>query len=149
MPVLDATQLCLLFAGIFFLVGLLTGVWKYRQIETSANARATRYVDIAHRSSLLYAFAAILLKEFVPFSPLSETGTLLAVAIPLFFFAAAIASYILHGALNDTTNQLAKPHRLGRFTLPVAAMKLFMWALIAGEVGGFAVLFYGFLKTVF
>ena len=50
---------------------------------------------------------------------------------------------MLHGWLADTDNQLRKPHRLGRGTLPGGLMAVFMWALIVGEIGGFLVLFYG------
>jgi len=145
---MNADTFCLLAAGVFFSSGLLTGVWKYRAIMASPEAKAPVYVDIAHRTSLLYAFAAVLLRQFVPYSPLGPTGTLLAVGVPILFFGAAIATYILHGILNDTDNQFRKPHVLGRARLPAAAIQALMWALIAGEIGGFAVLFYGFLRSV-
>lgn len=45
--------------------------------------------------------------------------------------------------MTDTDNQLRKPHRLGKGTLPGGLMVVFMWALIVGEIGGFLVLFYG------
>lgn len=146
---MDASTLCLLAAGIFFLSGLLTGVWKYAWIHATRGDQACApiYVDIAHRASLMYAFAAILLREFVPYSPLPPGATLWAVGLPLLFFALAIASYILHGALQDTDNQLRVPHVLGRLTLPPAVMLAFMIALIAAETGGFLVLFWGFLVS--
>lgn len=56
-----AVRLALIFSGIFLWVGMLTGVWKYWQIRASAQARAHYYVDIAHRSSLLYAPASLIL----------------------------------------------------------------------------------------
>jgi hypothetical protein len=107
------------------------------------------YVDIAHRTSLMYAFAAILLREFVPYSPLGPTGTLWAVAVHILFFASAVAMYILHGILRDTDNQLRRPHVLGRGTVPGALIAAYMVALIVGEIGGFAILFYGLLRSVF
>ena len=58
---IPAVKLCILAAGVFFMSGLLTGVWKYWHIAHSAGATAPVYVDIAHRTSLLYSFAAILL----------------------------------------------------------------------------------------
>lgn len=143
---MDADLFCLLAAGVFFLTGLLTGAWKYLAIHGSAEAVAPVYVDIAHRASLMYAFAAILMREFVPYSPLGATGTLWAVAIPILFFASAIVTYLLHGLLRDTDNQLRRPHVLGRRRLPAALIQLYMVALIIGEVGGFAVLFYGLLR---
>jgi hypothetical protein len=146
---MNAANLCLLAAGLFFSTGLLTGVWKYRCIAATAEARAPIYVDIAHRTALMYSFAAILLREFVPYSPLPPAGTVWAVGLPLLFFGSAIAIYIVHGILRDTDNQLRKPHVLGTRTLPGGFVSAYMWLLIAGEIGGFAVLFAGFLRAVF
>lgn len=145
---MTAETLCLLAAGVYFMTALLTGWWKYRCIMTSADAAAPVYVDIAHRASLMYAFAAMLLREFVPFSPVGPQATVWVVAAPLLFFGLAIAGYVLHGLLRDTDNQLRRPHRLGRGTLPDVAIAAFMWALAAGEIGGFAILLWGFLKTL-
>ena len=50
---IEAENLAIIFAGIFFLNGLLTGVWKFNQISKSADGKAHPYVDIAHRSSCL------------------------------------------------------------------------------------------------
>lgn len=145
---MNADQLCLLAAGLFFFTGLLTGWWKYLCIARSDTATAPAYVDIAHRSSLMYAFAAILLREFVPFSPLSPVGTLWAAGMPLLFFGLAIAMYIVHGLLRDTDNQLRAPHRLGTLTLPGICIHGFMWLLGAAEIGGFTILLYGFLISL-
>ena len=145
---MTAELFCLLAAGVFFISGLLTGVWKYASIMSARNAQAPVYVDIAHRASLMYAFAAILLREFVPYSPLGPTGTLWAVAVPILFFASAIAIYIVHGILRDTDNQLRRPHVLGKSTVPGALIKAYMVALIVGEIGGFAILFYGLLRSL-
>ncbi|HEY1075449.1 MAG TPA: hypothetical protein VGE51_02075 [Fontimonas sp.] len=145
---MTADLFCLLAAGVFFSSGLLTGVWKYFSMMASPQAQAPVYVDIAHRTSLMYAFSAILLRAFVPYSPLGPTGTLWAVAVPILFFASAIAMYILHGILRDTDNQLRRPHVLGRGTVPGALIKLYMVALIVGEIGGFAILFYGLLISL-
>lgn len=143
---MTADTLCLLAAGSFFATGLLSGVWKYLAMHSSAGAQAPAYVDIAHRASLLYAFAALLLREFVPYSPLGARGTFWAAALPLLFFASAILVYLLHGLLRDTDNQLRRPHVLGRWRLAPAAIGVYMGALVLGEIGGFAVLFYGFLR---
>lgn len=143
---MNAAQLALTSAGSFFLVGLLTGVWKYWQIATSEEARAHYYVDIAHRASLMYAFACLVLERFAQVSAWSDTINFWAVAVSVLFFALAVGSYVLHGFLQDTRNQLRRPHRLGPMTLPGLLMTAFMVALIVAEVGGFAVLFAGFLK---
>jgi hypothetical protein len=142
---MNAIQLCQLACGVFFLTGLLTGLWKYLHIRKSPTASAPVYVDIAHRASLMYSFSALVLKEFVPFSPFSDWVTWLAVAAPLLFFALSIQMYIVHGFLQDTDNQLQTPHRLGNFHLPAWVLAGFMGALALAEIAGFALLFYGFL----
>jgi hypothetical protein len=62
------TKVTLLAAGLIFLLALVLGVWKYRQIMVAADHRAHPYVDIAHRAALLYSFATLLLAVFVAFS---------------------------------------------------------------------------------
>ena len=65
----SAEKLALLACGVFFLNALVTGTWKYVQIRSSPIAQAHPYVDVAHRASLLYSFAALLLARFVELSP--------------------------------------------------------------------------------
>jgi len=143
-----AEKLCLTGAFVFFMTGLLTGVWKYVCIARSEKATSPRYVDIAHRSSLLYAFAALLLAQFARLSVFSDLVNTVAAASALAFFAMAIASYVVHGALRDTSNQLRRPHRLGVMTIPAALMTLFMVLLIIAEIGGSAVLGVGALLAI-
>ena len=133
--------------GVFFLTGLLTGVWKYWQIAQSEKSRAHYYVDVAHRASLMYAFACLVLERFAALSIWSNAVNTAAVLASMLFFALAIGSYILHGWLGDTRNQLQTPHRLGQGTVPGAAMVSFMVLLILAEVGGFLVLFAGFIAA--
>jgi hypothetical protein len=140
--------LALLGSGGFLIAGLLTGVWKYQHMWRSEEAEAPFYVDTAHRASLLYAFAALVIYEFATFSPYTATVTLAAVGVPLFFFAAAVASYVVHGLLRDTDNQFREPHLLGRYELPPWVLNGAMWLLIVGEIGGFGVLFVGFVRSV-
>lgn len=151
----DATQaatpavaLALVSAGVFFSSGLLTGAWKYWHIARSPQAVAPVYVDIAHRTSLLYSFAALLLAQFAALSAWDDRTDLLAAAIPLGFFAAAIGGYVIHGILRDTDNQFLEPHRIGPVALPKGGLHGFMWLLMLGEIGGFAVLFAGVLRTL-
>jgi hypothetical protein len=105
-------------------------------------------VNIAHRTSLLYAFAAQLLAVFAGLSAWSPVVNFWATLFPLVFFGAAIFTYVVHGALRDTENQLARPHRLASATLPGFLIQGFMWALIVAELGGFLVLFAGLLKSL-
>ena len=67
-----ATQFAIVFSGFFLWVGMLTGVWKYYQIRHSELARAHYYVDIAHRSSLLYAAASLILAVLASFTILPD-----------------------------------------------------------------------------
>lgn len=142
-----AVRLALLASGLFFLTGLLTGIWKYLAMMNSEKAEAPYYVNIAHRTSLLYAFAAQLLAVFAALSAWSPMVNLWATLFPLVFFAAAIFTYVVHGVLRDTENQLARPHRLGPVSLPGILIGGFMWALIMAEVGGFVVLFAGVVQA--
>lgn len=145
---IPAVRLCVVSAGVFFLLGLLTGAWKYWHIARSPEAKSPVYVDLAHRAALLYSFAALLLAVFAGLSTWSATVNLIAAALPLAFFALAIGGYVLHGLLRDTDNQFEKPHRVGPMTLHPALLAGFMWALMAAEIGGFLVLFVGFLRGV-
>ncbi|HET9874447.1 MAG TPA: hypothetical protein VFQ37_01615 [Mycobacterium sp.] len=132
------TTITLLAAGLIFLLALVLGVWKYQQIATSENHRAHIYVDIAHRAALLYSFATLLIAAFVEFSGWPAWVNLTAAMVVVFFFVSAIGSYILHGALRDTTNQFEREDWFLR-----ASMVL----LILGEIGGFAVLLAGFIAA--
>jgi hypothetical protein len=145
---LPAERLCILWAGIFFMTALLTGVWKWRCMAATKTGDAPRYVNIAHRSSLLYTFAALTLGKFSTLNRLSNETNVHAVSPPLAFFALSIGSYIIHGVLGDTNNQIAKP-RLGSQTLPRWLTPLFMWTLVVAEIGGFAVLFGGFIHAAY
>ncbi len=143
-----AVRLCLVAAGVFFASGLLTGAWKYAHIARSPAAQAPVYVDIAHRAALLYGFAAMLLAQFAALSAWDARTNLIAAALPLAFFALAIGGYVLHGILRDTDNQFLEPHKIGPVPLPRGGLHGFMFLLMAAEIGGFAVLFAGMLKTL-
>lgn len=129
-----SVKFALLFSGIFLLVGMLTGVWKYAQIRHAPQFRAHYYVDIAHRSSLLYAPASLIVAMMAAFSVWPASINMVFVAINLFFFSFSILSYIVHGLLQDTTNQFRSPHMLGKWTLPKRGMLFAMLALILGEL---------------
>lgn len=134
------TKITLLAAGLIFLLALVLGVWKYRQIMTSDDHRAHPYVDIAHRAALLYSFATLLLAVFVELSAWPTWINLTAAGVVVFFFVAAILGYISHGAQRDTVNQFENPGR---------GLEVTMVLLIAGEIGGSAVLLAGFVAGQF
>ena len=143
-----AEKLCLSAAALFFITGLLTGVWKYACMARSPRAAAPRYGDIAHRSSLMYSFAALLLAWLTRYSVYPDWLNTLAAASALSFFALAIGTYIIHGILRDTSNQLRKPHRLGTASLPGWLVHGFMVALIVAEIGGSLILSAGALTGI-
>ncbi len=122
--------------GLMFLWALLLGVWKYRQMVTAPDGLAHPYVDTAHRAALLYSFACILLAVFVELSKWSTAVNLVAVGALIVFFYAAVAGYAIHGKRRDTTNQ---------FVDPIPGTHAFMTALLVAEIGGFMVLFAGFI----
>lgn len=143
-----AQQLCLTAAFGFFVTGLVTGIWKYWHMARTPDAVAPDYVDIAHRSSLLYSFAALLLGEFAARSVFPAGVNAAAAAAALTFFALAIGTYVVHGVLRDTDNQLRRPHRLGAYLLPPWLTGAFMALLILAELGGALVLGVGALLGV-
>jgi len=129
-------KLALTAAGSFFFTALATGVWKYRYMLLDERHVAPVYVDVAHRAALLYTFAALFLARLVEDSPFPRPVNVLAIGGPLLFFAIAIATYVHLGIANRTDNQF----REWNFGTTWG-----MLALIAAEVGGFGVLFVGFL----
>jgi TRAP-type C4-dicarboxylate transport system permease large subunit len=130
------TKAVLLAGALMFLLALLLGVWKYRQIATEPEARAHPYVDIAHRAALLYSFALLLVATFVELSGWGTVVNLLAAGAMAFYFFAAVVGYALHGWRRDTDNQ---------FRDPVRGTHPFMFSLIVAEIGGWIVLIAGFL----
>lgn len=135
-PISNATAVTLLAAGVIFILALVLGVWKYRQMVMNPDHLAHPYVDIAHRAALLYSFATLLTATFVELSAWPQWVNLSAAMVLVFFFSAAILSYIYHGARRDTTNQ---------FSNPSLGMYVAMMTLIVGEIGGFAILLTGFV----
>ena len=129
------TALILFLAGIIFVWALLLGVWKWQQMSTSANGLAHPYIDIAHRSALLYSFATGLISAFVQFSHWPAAVNLTAAVTIVVLFMATIANYTRLGFQGRITNQMhnAPPN-----------MRILLAILIIGEIGGFCVLLAGF-----
>jgi hypothetical protein len=132
------TRAVLFAAGLIFLLALLLGVWKYRQMSASPEGRAHPYVDTAHRAALLYSFATLLVATFVELSGFSSAVNLIAAFAVIGFFLAAIGAYIEHGLRRDTENQFREGEG-------PPGLHPFMWTLIVVELVGFAVLFAGFI----
>jgi hypothetical protein len=133
-----AIKISLLASGLFLLAGMLLGVLKYRRIMTSAEYRAPVYVDIAHRASLLYSFASLVIAKLLEYSPFSATTQVCIAAIPLFYFAVTILEYTVLGLRNRTKNQFSERNFITTWG---------MYLLIAGEIGGLSVILWGFILT--
>lgn len=135
-----ATGVTLFAAGLIFLLALILGIWKYRQMAAGPDHLAHPYVDIAHRDALMYSFSTLLVAVFVQLSAWPAWVNLTAAMVLVFFFVVAIAAYIQHGLRRDTTNQ---------FEHSSVGLHAGMVALILGEVGGFLVLLSGFVVAQF
>ena len=133
------TKVCVTALCVFFLSALFTGVWKYGWVMRGPTHRAPTYVDIAHHAAMHYSFATLILVYLVQLSDLGTTINLIAAGTMLLFFATAIATYIGLGVANQTDNQF----RERNFGTTVG-----MYALIAGEVGGFLILTVGALRHI-
>lgn len=127
-------------AGFYLLAGMLIGVVKYRQTMHSAEHRASTYVDIAHRAAFLYSFAALVIAKLLETNAFTETVLTPATLLVLLFFTLTISGYLVEGIRNRTDNLF----RERNFTTT-----WFMYALIAAEIGGFSVIFAGFLRRAF
>ena len=134
------TKAVVLAAGAMFMLALLLGVWKFRQMATPPDHASHPYVDIAHRAALLYSFATLLIATFVQFSGWSELVDLLAAGVVYSFFLGAIGGYVYHAWRRDTDNQFRDP------SPSRAGLHGFMVALIVGEIAGFSVLLAGFVE---
>lgn len=129
-----------LFSAIFLLAGMLSGVWKYRKIMTSVEHRAPAYVDIAHRASLLYAFACLVIAKLIEFSPFGETIQVVVVSLPIIYFALTVTGYVREGIVDRTDNMFSERNFITTW---------FMFGLIAGEIGSMVVLLGGFVYSQF
>ncbi|WP_068151816.1 hypothetical protein [Rhodococcoides corynebacterioides] len=134
------TAVLVLVSGVILLWALVLGVWKFRGMATSPTGHAHPYVDIAHRAALLYSFATMVLAALVHFGAWSTVVNLVASGAVVFFFVAAIVSYVVHGARRDTDNQ---------FVNPVRGTHAFMVALAGVEIVGLGVLIAGFVRAQF
>jgi hydrogenase-4 membrane subunit HyfE len=134
----DDTTAVLTAAGLMFIWALALGIVKYRQMATSENHLAHPYIDTAHRAALLYSFATLLVATFVELSAWNAVVNLIAAGALVFFFAAAVVTYMVHGLRRDTDNQ---------FREPMPGTHAFMITLIAAEIGGFGVLLAGFAEA--
>jgi hypothetical protein len=105
------TKITLLAAGLIFLLALVLGVWKYRQILAADDHRAHPYVDIAHRAALLYSFATLLLAAFVELSAWPTWVNLTAAIVVVSFLSARSSPTSTTG--RDVTPSTSSSTRIG------------------------------------
>jgi hypothetical protein len=135
-----AEELSIVLAGVFLLVGMLTGVWKYRQMLAREDSEADMYVDVAHRASLLYSPAVLVLGGLAwasTFPEAVDTAALLAVTA---YFAIAVGTYV---ALALKSTERTQFHERNVMTT------VGMWSLILVEIGGTLVLLAGASLAIF
>ncbi|MDD1643657.1 MAG: hypothetical protein LUQ29_10365 [Methylococcaceae bacterium] len=132
-----ASRIALSASGIFFMTGLLTGLWKYLCMKSHPQAETPHYVNIAHRAALMYAFSAQLLAVFAAISAFSDRVNTIAVIPPLLFFGISIVHYINLGMTTGSNNSL-------RDSPDKAKDYLILNILAVSEIGGFSVLLVGF-----
>lgn len=135
-----AVKISLAASGFYLLLGMLFGVVKYRALMRSAEHRAPVYIDIAHRAAFMYSFAALVMAKLLEYSPYAERVQVGALGLVLGFFTITVFGYFAEG-LKDRTDNLFRERN---FTTT-----WYMYLLIAGEIGGLAVILWGFLSTQF
>ncbi len=132
-----ASRIALAASGIFFMTGLLTGIWKYLCMRQNQKTEAPYYVNTAHRAALMYAFAAQLLAVFAATGAFSDRVNTIAVIFPLLFFGIAIIHYINLGLTTESNNSI-------RDSADRKKDYLILNFLAVSETGGFSVLLVGF-----
>ncbi len=133
-----AIKISLLAAGLFLLAGMLIGIVKHQQMLKSASHTSPVYIDIAHRAAFLYSFAMLVIAKLLEYSPYSEMVQLISMGVILVFMAITIVGYFTHGMLNKTDNLFHERN---------FSTTWYVYMLAAGEIGGFAVILWGFVST--
>lgn len=143
-----SVKISLTSAFAFFMLALITGVWKYSLMTQSEKGQSRYYVDIAHRSSFLYAYAALLLAVFAYLSQFPDWLNTLAVVGSVFFYMAAVLGYVYQGILNKTNNQIRSSIRKEPSSTPLWLTHVFTFSLIFAEIGGALVLGLGAMQAI-
>jgi len=135
-----AVKISLLSSGLFLLAGMLTGVLKYRAMMRSATHNAPVYIDVAHRTALLYAFAMLVAARLLEFNPYSAATQTFAAGLMITFFALTLAGHLAHGLKDDTDNLFRERN---------FSTTWFMYLLIPAHLGGLSIILWGFIATQF
>lgn len=135
-----AIKILFLFAGLFLLSGMITGIWKYRIMMRSPEQSAPVHIDITHHSSFFYSFACLVIAKLIEYSPFSPGIRFIIAALPLVYFSATIIIYAAEGFLSRSE----PPHTEGSF-----AAKWIMNGLAAAQIISLILILYGFIYTQF
>jgi len=133
-----AIKISVLASGLFLLAGMLIGIVKHQRMLASSDHTAPAYIDIAHRAAFLYSFAMLVIAKLLEYSPYSETVQLISMGSVLVFLSITIVGYFVTGMMNETDNLFRQ--RDFRTTW-------YVYLLTAGEIGGLAVILWGFILT--
>lgn len=144
-----AIKISILFSGIFFLAGLISGIWKYVCIKRSPDKSAPVYVSKTHTSCFMYSFAALLVGKLVESNQFSVNLNIFISSLLFLFFSLSIISYIVYGLNSEIKNQFSVPVTIGDRELPEFMRDLFMVSLILVEVIAFCILFFAFIYSNF
>ena len=131
-------KISVVFAGLFLLIGMLTGVWKYAAIMKSENHKSSMYIDIAHRNALLFSFACVVIAKLMEFSPFSPTMQLIITLIPLFYFSLTTINQIKQGFLGRTETIFKERN---------FSTTWFTYGLIIGEISSILLMIVGYVYT--
>jgi hypothetical protein len=86
----------------------------------------------------MYSFTALVMAALLKYSPYSATVQVWITAVPLFFFATAIARYFQLGIQGREKNQFKQRNFITTWGMAL---------LIVGEVGGVAAIVWGFFRS--
>ena len=106
----------------------------------SKTHEAPVYVDIAHRASLLYAFASLVIAKLLEYSPFSVSIQIFIALLPIAYFTLTIIGYLKLGWQRVEITQFSERNFITTW---------FMYSLIAAEIGGVALIIGGFIYTQF
>lgn len=135
-----AIKVTLLSSGLFLLAGMFIGIVKHQRMLKSEDHTAPAYIDIAHRAAFLYSFAMLVIAKLLEYSPYSETVQMAASGIILIFMSVTIVGYFTHGFINKTDNLFRERN---------FSTTWYVYLLTVGEIGGLAVIVWGFVSTQF
>lgn len=136
----SALKISLTASGVYLLTGMLIGVIKYRKTMQSVEHRAPVYIDIAHRAAFLYSFAALTIAKLLEQNAFSDVILLPSTVLVLIFFSLTIIGYLSTGLKDETDNLFRQKNFWTTW---------FMYSLIVAEIGGFSIIFIGFLTKIF